>query len=79
MRCVQGGIIERLSGHDYEVYIDENILKPLQMYQSYFDRSPYRLLKYRSASYSLSDGSFKEARFNFGDNRFQRRIEYAAD
>src|SRR5271156_823846 len=33
-----GQIIERLSGDDYEVYIDKNILKPLQMYQSYFDR-----------------------------------------
>ena len=51
-----GQIIERLSGDDYEVYIDKNILKPLQMYQSYFDRSPYHLLKYRSASFNLSDG-----------------------
>jgi CubicO group peptidase (beta-lactamase class C family) len=72
-------IIERLSGDDYEVYTDKNILKPLQMYQNYFDRSPYHLLKYRSASYYLSDGSLKEARFNFGDNRFQWRIECAAE
>ena len=60
-----GQIIERLSGDDYEVYIDKNILKPLQMYQSYFDRSPYHLLKYRSVSYNLSDGLLKEAPFNF--------------
>jgi CubicO group peptidase (beta-lactamase class C family) len=60
-----GQIIERLSGDDYEVYIDKNILNPLQMYQSYFDRSPYHLLKYRSASFNLSEGSLKEAPFNF--------------
>jgi len=60
-----GQIIERLSGDDYEVYIDKNILKPLQMYQSYFDRSPYHLVKYRSASYRLSNGSLTEAPFNF--------------
>jgi CubicO group peptidase (beta-lactamase class C family) len=60
-----GQIIERLSGDDYEVYIDKNILKPLQMYQSYFDRSPYHLLKYRSASFNISEGSLKEAPFNF--------------
>ncbi len=60
-----GQIIERLSGDDYEVYIDKNILKPLQMYQTYFDRSPYHLLKYRSASFNLSAGSLTEAPFNF--------------
>ncbi|MGA7415234.1 MAG: serine hydrolase domain-containing protein [Bryobacteraceae bacterium] len=60
-----GQIIERLSGDDYEVYVDKNILKPLQMYQSYFDRSPYHLLKYRAASYNLSEGLLKEAPFNF--------------
>jgi CubicO group peptidase (beta-lactamase class C family) len=35
-----GQIIERLTGDDYEVYVDKNILKPLQMYHSYFDKSP---------------------------------------
>jgi CubicO group peptidase (beta-lactamase class C family) len=60
-----GRIIERLSGDDYEVYVDKNILKPLEMYQSYFDRSPYHLLKYRSASYTLSGGKLTEQRFNF--------------
>jgi CubicO group peptidase (beta-lactamase class C family) len=31
-----GQIIERLSGDDFEVYIDKNILKPLEMHSSYF-------------------------------------------
>lgn len=60
-----GQVIERLSGDDYEVYVDKNILKPLAMYQSYFDRSPYHLLKYRSGSYTLSAGKLTEQRFNF--------------
>jgi CubicO group peptidase (beta-lactamase class C family) len=60
-----GQVIERLSGEDYEVYVDKNILKPLEMYQSYFDRSPYHLLKYRSGSYTISAGKLTERRFNF--------------
>jgi len=60
-----GQTIERLSGDDYEVYVDKNILKPLEMYQSYFDRSPYHLLKYRSGSYAISGGKLTEQRFNF--------------
>jgi CubicO group peptidase (beta-lactamase class C family) len=46
-----GQIIERLSGDDFEVYIDKNILKPLGMTASYFDRSPYFLESHVSASY----------------------------
>lgn len=60
-----GQILERLSGDDYEVYIDKNILKPLGMIHSYFDRSPYSLLKYRSGSYVLAGGKLAEQRFNF--------------
>jgi CubicO group peptidase (beta-lactamase class C family) len=45
-----GQIIERLSGDDFEVYIDKNILKPLQMTASYFDRAPYFLESHVSAS-----------------------------
>ncbi|HUI40579.1 MAG TPA: serine hydrolase domain-containing protein [Terriglobia bacterium] len=60
-----GQIIERLSGDSYEVYVDKNVLKPLEMHQSYFDRSPYHLLKYRSGSYALSDGKLTERLFNF--------------
>ena len=46
-----GQIIERISGDDFEVYIDKNILKPLGMTESYFDRAPYFLERHVSASY----------------------------
>jgi CubicO group peptidase (beta-lactamase class C family) len=55
-----GQIIERLSGDDYEVYIDKNILKPLEMYATYFDRAPYFLASHVSASY-IRHGSKLEA------------------
>jgi len=51
-----GRIIEQLTGDDYEVYIDKNIFKPLGMLQSYFDRTPYHLLKYRANNYYVEDG-----------------------
>ena len=60
-----GEIIERLSGDPYEVYIDKNILKPLGMYRTYFDRSPYHLLRYRSHSWDLKDGKLTEDQFDF--------------
>jgi len=50
-----GRIIELLTGDDYEVYIDKNIFKPLEMHRSYFDASPYHLLKFRSHSYYLRE------------------------
>jgi len=59
-----GKIIEKLSGDDYEVYIDKNILKPLEMYHTYFDATPYHLLKYRSASYYVENGKRRTARFD---------------
>ncbi len=59
-----GKIIEKLSGDDYEVYIDKNIFKPLEMYRSYFDATPYHLLKYRSHSYYLENGKRTEGRFD---------------
>lgn len=46
-----GQVIERLSGEDYEIYIDKNVLRPLGMHASYFDRTPAYLLKHRSHSY----------------------------
>jgi CubicO group peptidase (beta-lactamase class C family) len=51
-----GRIIEQLSGDDYEVYVDKNILKPLGMHRSYFDNTPYHLLPYRSNNYVVIDG-----------------------
>ena len=46
-----GQIIERLSGDDFEVYVDKNILRPLEMHASYFDRAPYFLQDHVSGSY----------------------------
>ncbi|MBK7600876.1 MAG: beta-lactamase family protein [Acidobacteria bacterium] len=59
-----GRIIETLTGDDYEVYVDKNILKPLEMTRTYFDRAPYHLLKYLSHSYYLNEGKLKPARFD---------------
>lgn len=59
-----GKIIEKLSGDDYEVYIDKNIFKPLEMYRSYFDATPYHLLKYRSHSYYIDSGKRTEGHFD---------------
>lgn len=60
-----GQVIERISGEDYEVYMDKNILKPLEMYHSFFDTTPYHLLKNRSHSYRISqDGKLIEGRFD---------------
>jgi len=59
-----GQIIERLTLDDYEVYIDKNILKPLEMYRSYFDATPYHLLKYRSHSYYIENGKRATGRFD---------------
>lgn len=59
-----GRVIEKLSGDDYEVYIDKNILKPLEMYRSYFDATPYHLLKYRSHSYYIEKGKRTDGVFD---------------
>ncbi len=60
-----GRIIELLSGDDYEVSITKNILMPLAMHSSFFDRAPYYLLPHRSHSYFRTGGGLKEARFDF--------------
>ena len=59
-----GQVIERLSGEDYEVYIDKNILRPLGMHASYFDRTPPHLLRHRSHSYYIRDGKRTAAPFD---------------
>ena len=51
-----GRLIEQLSGDDFEVYMDKNVLKPLKMYRTYYDLSPYHLLPDRSNSYFLRKG-----------------------
>ena len=52
-----GRVIEKLSGDDYEVYIDKNILKPLGMTHSYYDLTPYHLLADRSNNYEVREGT----------------------
>jgi CubicO group peptidase (beta-lactamase class C family) len=59
-----GQVIERLSGEDFEVYVDKNILKPLGMHSSYFDRTPPHLLRHRSRSYYIRDGKRVAAPFD---------------
>src|SRR5450759_4309289 len=60
-----GRIIQVLSGDDYEVYVTKNILMPLGMRGTFFDRAPYYLLPHRSHSYFRDDGGLREARFDF--------------
>jgi len=60
-----GQIIERISGDDFEVYIDKNILKPLGMTESYFDRAPYFLEGHVSASYLRAGAKLTPQPFNF--------------
>jgi len=59
-----GRIIELITKDDYEVYIDKNIFKPLEMHRSYFDATPYHLLKYRSHSYYIENSKTTPARFD---------------
>lgn len=51
-----GRVIELLSGDDYEVYVDKNVLKPLGMTRTYFDRAPYHLLPHLSRSFVIEKG-----------------------
>jgi CubicO group peptidase (beta-lactamase class C family) len=60
-----GQIIQRLTGDDFEVYVDKNILKPLAMTNSYFDRSPYFLESRVSASYLRAGDKLTEQPFDF--------------
>ncbi|MBA3678339.1 MAG: beta-lactamase family protein [Sphingosinicella sp.] len=59
-----GQVIERISGEDFEVYVDKNILKPLGMHDSYFDGTPPHLLPHRSHSYYIRDGKRVAAPFD---------------
>lgn len=52
-----GRTIETIAGEDYEVYVEKNILRPLEMRASYFDVTPYHLLPHRSNNYDLVDGA----------------------
>ncbi len=60
-----GEIIERLSGDSFEVYMEKNVLGPLGMTHSYYDRSPVTLLPYRSHSWDRKNGKLMEDPFDF--------------
>ena len=60
-----GRVIELVSGEDFEVYVTKNILMPLGMHRSFFDRAPYHLLAHRSHSYVRVDGTLTERPFDF--------------
>lgn len=60
-----GEIIERVSGDQFEVYMRKNVFRPLGMDRSYYDRSPYTLLRFRSHSWDLKDGKLTEDPFDF--------------
>ncbi len=74
-----GQIIERLSGDDFEVYIDKNILKPLGMTASYFDRAPYFLESHVAASYLRAGDETHAAtvRFRYRHYDIKQRTESA--
>jgi CubicO group peptidase (beta-lactamase class C family) len=59
-----GRVIELITKDDYEVYIDKNIFKPLEMYRAYFDTAPRHLLQHLSHSYYLMEGKLTPARFD---------------
>src|SRR5687768_12129435 len=46
-----GRAIENLTGDDYEVWMDKNVLRPLGMARTYFDVTPYHLQRFRSHGY----------------------------
>ena len=75
-----GRIIEELSGDPYEVYIDKNILKPLGMYRSYFDRAPYHLRADLSSSLLPAgrQAHGRAARRRYRHHRVERRSQRAA-
>ena len=60
-----GQVIERLTGEDWEVYVDKNILRPLGMTRSYFDVSPYHLVAHRSNNYFVRDGKTEAQGLDF--------------
>jgi len=60
-----GRIIESLSGDDYEVYVTKNILMPLGMTRTFFDRAPLFLRDHRSHSYGGRREAIRENPFDF--------------
>jgi CubicO group peptidase (beta-lactamase class C family) len=60
-----GRVIEDVAGEPYETYVDKQILRPLGMTRTFFDRAPAFLRGDRSHSYFVTDEGLKEAPFDF--------------
>lgn len=57
-----GAIIEKASGQSYEQFIQQSIIEPLGMKQSYYD-SPSRVIPRRVAGYDKSSQGFTNAAY----------------
>jgi CubicO group peptidase (beta-lactamase class C family) len=60
-----GRVIEDVSGEPFETYVDKQILRPLGMTRTFFDRAPAYLRGDRSHSYFVTDAGLAEAPFDF--------------
>jgi CubicO group peptidase (beta-lactamase class C family) len=60
-----GEALRRLTGDEYEVYADKNLLDPLGMYHSYYDVTPYHLRVNRSNNYYIVDGQTRANGIDF--------------
>lgn len=54
-----GRVVEEITGDDIESYVTKNILMPLGMTRSYYDKTPYFLLPHRSNNYYIANGALK--------------------
>ncbi|MBL8753106.1 MAG: beta-lactamase family protein [Planctomycetes bacterium] len=55
-----GRAIERLTGDEYEVHMEKNVLRPLGMTRTYFDTTPWHLQRFRSHSYDGKGDAAKD-------------------
>ena len=75
-----GRAIEGLTGDDYEVYVEKNMLRPLGMRRELFDLTPYHLVRlpvqqlYRGGRGAAG----QRARLRHRDHGLQRRAQRAA-
>ncbi len=52
-----GRVIEKVSGDVFEAYMEKNVFRPLGMRRTYYDRTPWHLLPYRSNHYFVRAGT----------------------
>jgi len=53
---IAGEIVARVSGDSLETYVDKNVLRPLGMFHSFFDATPWVLVNERTHDYIVADG-----------------------